>query len=76
MSDRLDALRKAVDTKRDYWIAMRELELILGYDNVPDNVNDYIHDRIEGLAAGCDDPASIDEGELDIFLKDIPDDIN
>ena len=72
--DKLSALRKAVDAKGAYWTAVRELELILGYEDVPDNVSDYIVDQLDNLASSCDSSAWIDDNELTTFLNGIPDD--
>ncbi len=61
---KLELLRAAVAAKIAYWNANRALELALGFDDVPDGVDEHIENTISSLAAARDDVSWIDEVEL------------
>jgi len=64
-------LQAAVAAKIAYWDANRELEIALGFDDVPDKVADVIEDEISGLAAAHDDVGWIGVEEVDYLLGKI-----
>lgn len=69
---RLDIFRAAVQAKLDFWNALRALEIEMGFEEIPDDVSDYIYDQLEDLAAGCDNIDWIDERQLAEFSEGIP----
>jgi hypothetical protein len=61
-------LEEAILAKCEYWDKMRELEQALGLDDVPDTINNFMHELVEMYAVndgGTTDDVSVLQSILD-----------